>query len=186
MYFPFHPHFCHRALSFRPDMRYTTYGYISFFGRNIMYCTRCGTLAKEGDYYCRKCGAVVDHDGLDQVSSFPPVPRSARSSASVKPYDGNPDLNWTSILGTILGVVSLLFCWSVILGFFSGVLGLIFCIVGRNSEKKKLSKAGIIINIIGAALSIGFGLYYLYFIRFFFDVSTPYIEEFGRQWQNML
>ena len=43
-----------------------------------MYCVRCGTKAKDGDYYCRKCGAVVDHEGLEEVTEFPPVPRTER------------------------------------------------------------------------------------------------------------
>ncbi|MBQ8995491.1 MAG: hypothetical protein IJ091_06715 [Oscillospiraceae bacterium] len=151
-----------------------------------MYCTRCGTKAKEGDYYCRKCGAVVDYDGLEAVTSFPPIPRTERNlSSSSSVLEGDEDLNWTSILGFILGLVSVFLCWTVAISFFSGVLGLIFSMIGRKSQKKKMAKAGVILNIIGSLVSIIIGLYYVYLIQSVFNSSIPYYLEFERQMQNI-
>lgn len=151
-----------------------------------MYCTRCGTKAKEGDYYCRKCGAVVDHEGLEEVTSFPPVPRTERQPLTTPIIiEGEDDLNWAAIFGFVLGIVSIIMCWSVVIGFFSGVLGLIFSFLGKKSQKKKLAMAGIILNIIGAAVSIAAGLYYVYIFQSVFSSST-YAAEFGQQFSNFI
>ena len=150
-----------------------------------MYCTRCGTKAKEGDYYCRVCGAVVDHEGLEDVTTFPPIPRADRKSVSAPILiEGEDDINWTAILGFILGIISVFMCWTVVIGFFSGVLGLIFSMLGRKSQKKGLSKAGIILNIAGGAVSILIGLYYVYLFQMMLSTSAPYIVEFERQFSR--
>ena len=150
-----------------------------------MYCTRCGTKAIDGDYYCRKCGAVVDHEGLEEVTEFPPVPRTERKlSAPQVIIDGEDDINWTAVLGFILGIISIVMCWTVVIGFFSGVLGLIFSILGRKSQKKRLAKTGIILNIIGEAISIMMGLYYVFLFRAVFSGPSPYIIEFDRQFRS--
>ncbi len=143
-----------------------------------MYCTKCGTKAKAGDYYCRNCGAVVDHAGLEQVTVFPPERRTAASMAAAAraAAPGDEDRNWMAVAGLIFGIVAILLCFTCVFGFFAAVLGLIFGFFGRASQKKKTATAALILSVIGLMLSVGAGFLYLYYIRYSFNQLLPFLE----------
>ncbi len=147
-----------------------------------MYCTKCGTLAKEGDYYCRKCGAVVDHDGLDQVTSFPPVRRDsfAVPADAEIPAPGDETKNWMAWLSLLLSVAGLLLFFTVLPGFFAGMLGIFFGIYARKSQRKKTAAAGLIISIIAVTCSVATGVLFIYYMRSFAADPTAIIYGIER------
>ena len=147
-----------------------------------MYCTKCGTLAKEGDYYCRKCGAVVDHSGLEQVTSFPPVRRDSFSSPADLniPVPGDETRNWMAWLSLLLSVAGLLLFFTVLPGFFAGMLGIFFGIYARKSQKKKTAAAGLIISIIAVTCSVAAGILVIYYMRSFVADTSAFIYEIER------
>ena len=73
-----------------------------------------------------------------------------------------------AITSLVLGIIGLVLCWlgaasiCAVVPIIVNVLGLIFGILGRASfQRKSLATAGLILSIIGLALTLGFVILYV-------------------------
>ena len=70
------------------------------------------------------------------------------------PDQNNGKGNGLAIASMVIGIVNLITCCLPILGFPVSITGLVLGILSRNSEKKKMAVAGIIMCAIGLVLTI--------------------------------
>ncbi len=67
---------------------------------------------------------------------------------------GNSSANGLAIASLVLGIVSVVFSFIYVwIGLIAGVVGIVLAVKGRPSEKKSFATAGLVLSIIGTALS---------------------------------
>ena len=97
---------------------------------------------------------------------------------------GDARKNWASVLGMILGILSIVpgCCYGPI-GLILGAAGIVFSIIGMKSQKKGMSIAGIICGAIGAF----WGIFYILALLFGNSISDNmpdfydnFESEFGK------
>ena len=84
-------------------------------------------------------------------SAAPPAPVGVKP-----PKPGDPSKNWAGVLSMILGILSLVLCCIFYISPFFAIAGIIFSVIGKKSQQKGMSTAGMITSIIGLLLVIIF------------------------------
>ena len=107
-----------------------------------MYCNKCGSYIPSKRTVCSNCGA--------------PVPDPNAPAPVVEP-EPEKRPNGIAVAGLVMGRLTIVLCWFPGIPFLTGLLGLIFSIAGlakKNARSKGAAVAGLILSIVGGALSV--------------------------------
>ena len=107
-----------------------------------MYCNKCGSYIPSKRTVCSNCGA--------------PVPDPNAPAPVVEP-EPEKRPNGIAVAGLVMGILTIVLCWFPGIPFLTGLLGLIFSIAGlakKNARSKGAAVAGLILSIVGGALSV--------------------------------
>ena len=107
-----------------------------------MYCNKCGSYIPSKRTVCSNCGA--------------PVPDPNAPAPVVEP-EPEKRPNGIAVAGLVMGILTIVLCWFPGIPFLTGLLGLIFSIAGlakKNARSKGAAVAGVILSILGGALSV--------------------------------
>ena len=107
-----------------------------------MYCNKCGSYIPSKRTVCSNCGA--------------PVPDPNAPAPVVEP-EPEKRPNGIAVAGLVMGILTIVLCWFPGIPFRTGLLGLIFSIAGlakKNARSKGAAVAGLILSIVGGALSV--------------------------------
>lgn len=111
----------------------------------MAFCKKCGAQLEDGAKFCPKCGATQE-EAAPQVAPI-----------AAAPVEDNGPWKVFAILGLVFGIVGLVFCWAYGSGGLISATGLVFSILGKKSTTKAgNATAGLILSIIGLALSVIF------------------------------
>lgn len=132
-----------------------------------MFCPNCGSKIDDNAQFCYRCGSKIKKDGAGterpieskspNTSAPPPAPRDTNNGAMAAPATDNlyktpepqssDDKNIIALIGFILS-------------FFASVPGIVCSAIGLKNAavnggvKHGFAKAGLIIGIVGAAVSV--------------------------------
>lgn len=132
-----------------------------------MYCKHCGKELDENIRFCPACGteqkvaSQVDEEIVSEATAEQVAPESvaAETTAEVAEEPKQPKV-WRvfSIIGKVLGIVSISICWiPFMLGFSLGIPGIVFSCLGKKyhtPETDKNFKVGLTLSIIGLVGSL--------------------------------
>ena len=106
-----------------------------------MFCKNCGTQLNDGVNFCKNCGAsLIKKETPKTIEIQSP---EMETGTDVK----NPKA------GFIIGMIGMLCSWIPILGMLLTILGIIFSTKEQKQQPNGLSKAGLIISIIGLVIA---------------------------------
>ncbi len=104
----------------------------------MKYCTKCGAENNDADNFCSSCGANL----IEQAAQAERENVERIHTSEI--YEEEHATPWAtfSIVGFVLGIVSLVFCWIPFSNIYFGGTGLVFSSMGKwsktNSDKAKL------------------------------------------------
>ena len=166
-----------------------------------MFCMNCGIALKSDTIFCPKCGTKVPATTQEPQASAPvqvvavaqpvqqPMQQVPTQDPTLLPRDPGKGFG---IAALVLGLISLILgifcsCLAALLGGFiplaCGILGIIFGAKGCNASQKAgfkngCAKAGLILSILGVAMTVLFCAFY-YIILFIEEAgttrTTPYV-----------
>lgn len=140
-----------------------------------MYCSKCGTQNDTNNNFCQKCGGVLEKNNFvnmsenninnnyqpQQVTGYQPTEmkvesqntfNSQQQNQNAASYNNNEKKsNKLGVVSLILGIISFLTSLVFLISIPTGVTGLILGI--KSKVKNGVSKAGIVLSIIGLALT---------------------------------
>jgi len=131
-----------------------------------MYCKKCGCLLRDDAKFCEFCGTKVDEDTEKKEELKEDINDDPFKNDN--PFNDEPVFEvkeekkqakcWGIFakVGKIIGIVTISCCWIPMVAFVSGTYGIVFSILGMrcyDEESKKGAKNGLILSIIGAAIS---------------------------------
>lgn len=142
-----------------------------------MYCSRCGAENPDGSKFCGKCGALLEGNGIENISSADQAGASrqemgiqAGTGNQVKKKDSRHTALRPAVLSLIFGIIGMLVFFfgnaasSYIFGnIFASVFSLILGIAGRmlaGRAKKKGNRSAVriggvitsLISVIGSVI----------------------------------
>ena len=127
-----------------------------------MYCKKCGKELDENIRFCPACGTeqrVAEFGAEESVEEVTVTTAEQEANAGVVEEPQQPKV-WKvfSIIGKILGIVSISTCWiPFMLGLSLGIPGIVLSCLGKKyhtPETDKNFKVGLTLSIIGAVGSL--------------------------------
>ena len=141
-----------------------------------MFCGKCGSPIKEGNFFCSNCGASVDVPATPTNVSVPqyfsqPIDQPVQTVPAYMMTQSAPPhakTNGFAIAGMVLGILAICLCWIPYVGLIMGFLGLVLSAIGissvhsfRNGRGQAIT--GLILSVLalffGAVLTLGIMTY---------------------------
>ena len=130
-----------------------------------MFCVKCGKELEDGTKVCPECGTVLDSyaSGDSTGDSYNYTYSDQGQNGSQYSYNGGQEPyqqpakgngNGFAIAGFVLSLVSILACCLYYVAIPCAVLAIIFSVLGRKSAYRGLAIAGIVIGIVGLAITL--------------------------------